>query len=66
MIKKYISIICLFAIFSSCDKLDELTKFDIIIDDRADTVGRWKAKGGTGIVFKSPDQVINDLKKIGL
>jgi len=45
---------------------DKLTKFDIIIDDRADTVGRWKAKGGTGIVFKSPDQVINDLKKIGL
>ncbi|MFV1448780.1 hypothetical protein VBZ51_06520 [Maribacter sp. HS] len=29
MIKKYISIICLFAIFSSCDKLDELTKFDM-------------------------------------
>ena len=45
---------------------DELTKFDIIIDDRADTVGRWKAKGGTGIVYKSTDQVINDLKKIGL
>ena len=35
MIKKYISIICLFAIFSSCDKLDELTKFDMEYSQRA-------------------------------
>ncbi|MEP2689458.1 hypothetical protein [Maribacter dokdonensis] len=35
MIKKYISIICLFTIFSSCDKLDELTKFDMEYSQRA-------------------------------
>ncbi|MEO9662264.1 MAG: hypothetical protein ABJL43_17740 [Maribacter dokdonensis] len=35
MIKKYISIICLCAIFSSCDKLDELTKFDMEYSQRA-------------------------------
>ena len=44
----------------------ELTKNDILIDDRADTIGRWEAKGGTGIVYKSANQVINDLKKLGL
>ena len=44
----------------------ELTKNDILIDDRADTIGRWEANGGTGIVYNSADQVINDLKKLGL
>ena len=44
----------------------ELTKNDILIDDRADTISRWEAKGGTGIVYSSADQVINDLKKLGL
>ena len=44
----------------------ELTKNDILIDDRADTVSRWEAKGGTGIVYTSAEQVINDLKKLGL
>ena len=43
-----------------------LTKYDILIDDRADTVSRWEAKGGTGIVYTSAEQVINDLKKLGL
>ncbi|WP_405412468.1 hypothetical protein [Maribacter sp. Asnod1-A12] len=35
MIKKYISIFCLFAIFTACDKLDELTKFDMEYSQRA-------------------------------
>ncbi|WP_424003048.1 hypothetical protein [Maribacter sp. IgM3_T14_3] len=35
MLKKYISIICLFVIFSACDKLDELTKFDMEYSQRA-------------------------------
>ena len=39
---------------------------DILIDDRADTIGRWIGAGGTGILYQSADQVINDLKKIGL
>ena len=44
----------------------ELTKNDILIDDRADTIGRWDGAGGTAILFQSADQVINDLKKLGL
>ena len=38
----------------------------VLIDDREDTIGRWNAAGGTGIVYKSIGQVLNDLKKLGL
>ena len=44
----------------------ELTKNDILIDDRADTIGRWAGAGGTAILYQSANQVINDLKKLGL
>jgi hypothetical protein len=44
----------------------QLSKSDILIDDREDTIGRWNAAGGTGIVYKSISQVLNDLKKLGL
>ena len=44
----------------------ELTKNDILIDDRADTIGRWDGAGGTAILYQSANQVINDLKKLGL
>ena len=44
----------------------ELSKTDILIDDREDTIGRWNAAGGTGIVYKSIGQVLGDLKKLGL
>ena len=44
----------------------DLTKSDILIDDRADTIGRWVGAGGTAILYQSADQVINDLKKLGL
>ena len=44
----------------------QLSKTDILIDDREDTIGRWNAAGGTGIVYKSIGQVLNDLKKFGL
>jgi len=43
-----------------------LTKSDILVDDRDDTIQRWNAAGGTGILYTSADQVINDLKKLGL
>ena len=43
-----------------------LTKNDILVDDRADTIGRWVGAGGTGILYQSADQVINDLKNLGL
>ena len=44
----------------------ELSKTDILIDDREDTIGRWNAAGGTGIVYKNIGQVLSDLKKLGL
>ena len=44
----------------------QLSKTDILIDDREDTIGRWNAAGGTGIVYKSIGQTLSDLKKLGL
>ncbi len=44
----------------------QLTKTDILIDDREDTIGRWNAAGGTGIIYKNISQVLNDLGKLGL
>ncbi len=38
----------------------------ILIDDRPDTINEWNAKGGTGILFISTEQTINDLKQLGL
>ena len=43
-----------------------LTKFDILIDDKGSTIDRWNAAGGTAILYQNADQVINDLKKLGL
>ncbi len=44
----------------------QLSQTDILIDDREDTIGRWNAAGGTGIVYKNIIQVLNDLGKLGL
>jgi len=41
-------------------------KSNILIDDRADTIDAWKAKGGIGILYKSADQVMRELDKMGL
>jgi hypothetical protein len=38
----------------------------ILIDDREDTILNWKSKGGIGIVYRTTDQVINELKQLGL
>ena len=38
----------------------------ILIDDRPDTIDEWNARGGTGILFISTEQTINDLKQLGL
>lgn len=38
---------------------------NILIDDRADNVKQWIAKGGIGILHKSASQTINELKKLG-
>ena len=44
----------------------QLAKTDILIDDREDTIGRWNAAGGTGVIYKNIFQVLKDLKKLGL
>jgi len=38
----------------------------ILIDDRTDNISAWKAAGGIGILFKSTEQVKNELSKLGL
>ena len=43
-----------------------LSKFDILIDDRASTIDNWDATGGTGILYQSAPQVISKLKELGL
>ena len=43
-----------------------LNKFDILIDDKPSTIDRWNAAGGTAILYQNADQVINDLKELGL
>ena len=42
----------------------ELTKYDILVDDKASTIDNWNNAGGTGILYTSADQSINDLKKL--
>ena len=44
----------------------QLTKYDILIDDKASTIDTWNNSGGTAILYQSADQVINDLKQLGL
>ena len=41
-------------------------RYDILIDDKGSTIDNWNAAGGTGIFYQNADQVINDLKKLGL
>ena len=38
----------------------------ILIDDREDTIMKWKSKNGIGILYKNTDQAINELKQLGL
>jgi hypothetical protein len=51
---------------SAANKPNYSTRNKILIDDRPDTIANWNAKGGTGILFKSTSQVIEELKKLGL
>ena len=39
---------------------------NILIDDRTENIQSWKAAGGIGILFKSTEQVKNELSKLGL
>jgi len=38
----------------------------ILIDDRADTIERWRSKGGIGILHTTAEDTINQLKQLGL
>jgi 5'(3')-deoxyribonucleotidase len=38
----------------------------ILIDDRADTIENWNAKGGIGILHTSANNTIKQLKQLGL
>ena len=42
----------------------KLTEFDILIDDRQDTIDRWNRAGGTGILHTSANNTITQLEKI--
>ena len=43
-----------------------LTKYDVLIDDKKSTIKRWNDAGGTAIFYSNADQAINDLKNLGL
>jgi len=52
--------------FGASGKEKFATPTSILIDDREDNIQSWKQAGGIGIIFKSTDQVIHELSKIGL
>ena len=43
-----------------------LTKYDILIDDKKSTIDRWNNAGGTAIFYINANQVIDELKNLGL
>lgn len=38
----------------------------ILIDDLKKNIDEWNSAGGTGVLFRTPNQAISDLKKLGL
>lgn len=46
------------------NKKNYADKSNILIDDRESNIQQWREAGGIGILFKSTDQVIDELKKI--
>lgn len=54
-------------IFKQADKKADLAGPNkILIDDREDTILKWKHKNGIGILYKNAEQVINELKQLGI
>jgi 5'(3')-deoxyribonucleotidase len=47
-------------------KSDFSGKDKILIDDREDTIDKWNAAGGIGILHTSAQNTINQLKQLGL
>ena len=48
------------------NKMEYSGENKILIDDRADTISEWIAKGGIGILFTSTSQTIAELEKLNL
>lgn len=48
------------------EKSNHADPHSILIDDLQKNVDAWKAKGGVGILFKSPQQTIKELEKLGI
>jgi hypothetical protein len=48
------------------EKMNYADSESILIDDLQKNIDGWKSKGGLGILFKSPQQVIKELQKLGL
>ena len=38
---------------------------DVLIDDHISNISRWVAAGGVGILYQSPEQVIDEINEIG-
>lgn len=57
----HINVICCL----SKDKQNYLRGKDILIDDRENNIKNWEACGGIGILHKSADDTIKQLKKYG-
>jgi GNAT superfamily N-acetyltransferase/phosphopantetheine adenylyltransferase len=49
---------------AAVNKQNYADKSNILIDDREKNIQQWRDAGGIGILFKSTDQVIDELKKI--
>ena len=47
-------------------KAEYAGKNRILIDDRQDTIDRWNANGGIGILHTSTANTIKQLQKLGL
>jgi len=50
----------------SAKKKQHANEKTILIDDREDNVAGWKEAGGIGIVYKTANDAINQLKRLGL
>jgi len=50
----------------SYNKKNYADKSNILIDDREDNIQQWRDAGGIGILYKSANQVMKELDKLGL
>ncbi len=48
------------------EKCNHADANSILIDDLEKNIVAWRAKGGIGILFKTPEQTIKELEKLGI